>query len=111
MRFVQGAWRRNEDDEYKVFVRGKEEKKVGTVVEIHTRSGDINYIVIKGTHSKFKGGYLYEFRYISKPKRFLALDTNLPNLPEVSSVPYVNTSSIKPKEVSAEDLDKALGLD
>lgn len=100
-----GAWR-TANGEYKVFIRGCAQLE-GTAVEVITRDGKSSYVVITDTYSKISGGYLYNFYRTGKPKTMSALaSTNSITVGE----PQVRTRTIG-KEVSAEELDEALGLD
>ena len=97
-----GAWRTS-SGEYKVFIRGCEQL-ADTMVEVISRAGDSSYAVITGTHSKISGGYLYNFYRTRKPEPASTLSTSVINV----GTPQTRTIS---SEVSAEELDAALGLD
>lgn len=101
-----GEWRTGSDGAYKVFIRGCEQQ-VGITVEVITRAGKSSYAVITDTYSKISGGYLYNFYRTGKPK---TMSTLAPNNTITVGAPQVRTSTIG-KEVSAEELDEALGLD
>ena len=105
---LEGIWRKASDEQYKVFVSGSE-KKTGEIVEVLARFGGITYTVITGTHSKIKGGYLYDFRYTGKPKPNVKPVFNV-NLPDID-FSHVNNVEGASNEVTLEELDDALGLD
>ena len=98
-----GAWRTSAG-EYKVFIRGCEQLE-GTTAEVISYAGKVTYAVTKSTHSKISGGYLYNFYCIRKPE------------PTPSSTTTINAGEPQPKtstvgaEISAEELNVALGLD
>lgn len=97
-----GVWRKGDDGTFKVYIRGAEQL-TDTKVEVVSRAGDSVYAVITGTYSKISGGYLYTFKYTRKPE---SASTNTINVGE----PQPKTRTIG-EEVSAEELDSALGLD
>lgn len=106
MNMLVGSWRRDENGEFKVFVSGKEEA-IGSKVEIIPRYGEVKYTVITGTNSKFKGGYLYDYKFTSKSKGDIkSVDTMFG--PDIT---LNNLGAVVSKIVSIEDLDAALGLD
>ena len=107
MKTLEGVWRRDANGEFKVFVGGKEQVTIGSVVEVIPRYGESKYTVITGTNSKIKGGYLYDYRFTSKPKANNKPVSNLPNI-DLTQFQAVDK---KFEEVSIEDLDEALGLD
>jgi len=94
--------RSGDDGTFKVFIKGAEQL-TDTKVEVVSRAGDSVYAVITGTYSKISGGYLYTFKYTRKPER---ASTNIINVGE-SQLKTITIGA----EISAEELDAALGLD
>ena len=97
-----GEWRKGDDGAFKVFIKGAEQL-TDTKVEVVSHAGDSVYAVITGTYSKISGGYLYTFKYTRKPER---ASTNIINVGE-SQLKTITIGA----EISAEELDAALGLD
>jgi hypothetical protein len=100
----RGSWRRGKDGKYKPFIQGCAQLN-GTIVEVISRDGRSTYVEISGTYERITGGYLYEFRYIRRPK----------SCTEISNCNYdinISKTNKKPEEglISMEDLEKALGL-
>lgn len=100
----QGSWRRGNDGKFKPFIRGCVQLD-GTVVEVVSRDGKRTFIEITGTYEKINGGYLYEFKYTSRPKSCTAMSTSIYDI-DVTKV-HSNTEE---RIVSMEELEKALGL-
>lgn len=95
-----GSWKTN-DGVFKVFIRGGELEN-GSLVEVISRFGNVCHITVTGIHSKLSGGFLYDFKYTSKPD---------PTLKSCSSKELaINRTEIAP-EVTVEELEVALGLD
>jgi hypothetical protein len=99
-----GAWRTGADGTFKVFIRGCEQQ-AGTTVEVISLTGKSTYTVITGTYCKGSGGHLYTFKYARKPEPAPS-STNTIKL----DGPQPKTKAIE-REVSFEELNKALGLD
>jgi len=100
----QGSWRRGKDGKFKPFVQGIAQLN-GTVVEVVSRDGKRTFIEITGTYEKINGGYLYEFKHTRRPTSSTDTSNNIYGTD-------VTKADMKPStnEVSAEELDKALGL-
>ncbi|SDY60309.1 hypothetical protein SAMN05660462_00419 [Proteiniborus ethanoligenes] len=100
----QGSWRRGNDGKFKPFIRGCVQLN-GTVVEVVSRDGNRTYVEITGTYEKIEGGFLYEFKHTHRPKYSTGASNSIYGIDVSKAVirPYTY-------EVSAEELDKALGL-
>lgn len=100
----KGLWRRGKDGKFKPFVQGIAQLN-GTVVEVVSRDGKRTFIEITGTYEKINGGYLYEFKHTRRPTSSTGTSNSIYGID-------VTKADMKPStnEVSAEELDKALGL-
>ena len=72
-----------------------------------SRDGRSTYVEILGTYERIKGGYLYEFRHIRRPKSYTEiLNSNYDiNVSKINKKPDIEEGLI-----SMKDLEKALGL-
>ncbi len=105
MKTIQkGLWRRGKDGKFKPFIRGCVQLD-GTVVEVVSRDGNRTYVEITGTYERIEGGFLYEFKHTHRPKYSRGASNSIYAIEVSKAVIRPSTN-----EVSAEELDKALGL-
>lgn len=99
-----GSWRRGKDGKFRPYIRGCAQLE-GTIIEVVSRDGKSTFTEITGTYEKFKSGYLYEFKHTNRPTSSTGTSNSIYDI-DVTKVDIKSSGN----EVSAEELDKALGL-
>lgn len=95
---IKGSWRKDQEGIYRVYVKGTIQYD-DTLVLVESRSGDNKFVTLTGTHSKIAGGHLYWYKPVDKPVVQTVIAVGVPTTPDHNAT-----------EVTAEELDAALGF-
>lgn len=107
---VYGSWRSDpETKKWHVFVASKTECEAGTVVEVYSRGTNKTVqLIVQSTIKSIKGGNLYHCKSLEK--------SEVKPIYDVNTIIKVRHNDASPSEcttggeVTAEELDAALGL-